>query len=123
MPDDLGITPLGAHGGKRAGAGRPRKGAPPREKSRGTLNSRRSGHSPAYIVARLARDAREGCREAAALLEGIRAGRISPFAAACEISYAKRPEPNGRGSENMARKRDWALYRVLNPHPDPKAIG
>jgi len=38
------------------------------------------------------------------------------------MNYCRRPEPTGRGSENMAKARDWALHRLLNPRP-PKVIG
>jgi len=82
----------------------------------------RYGNSRAYLEARLARDAEEGCREAATLLHGVRTGVISIYAAACEMNYAKRPEPNGRGSPNVTKKNDWAMHRVLNPRPDPKAL-
>jgi hypothetical protein len=115
MSDDFGVVPLGQHGGRRPGAGRPRKGSPPREKKITALKSRPS--RGAYVVARLVRDAREGCREAAALLEGVRSGVITPYAAGCEMNYCRRREPNGRGSENAARARDWRLFRLLNPRP------
>jgi hypothetical protein len=124
MSDDFGVVPLGQHGGRRPGAGRPRKGET-REKPqriRGTLNSRGSNNSD-YIVARLARDANDGVKTAAALLEGVRSGVITPFAAGVEMNYTKRPEPNGRGSENAARRRDWALHKLLrSPCPDVKAL-
>jgi len=39
------------------------------------------------------------------------------------MNYRRRREPTGRGSENMAKRRDWALHRLLNPRrPDPKAL-
>ena len=122
MSDNFGVTPLGQHGGKRPGSGRPRKGEV-REKpqrSRGVLNN--GSNSYAYITARLARDAQDGVKVAATLLAGIRDGKISAFAAGCEMNYCKRPEPNGRGSENASKRRDWALHRLLNPRPDPKAL-
>src|SRR6516165_9539185 len=113
MVDDLDPPLLGQHGGRRPGAGRPRKGEvrPPKQPKRDNLKSQGSD----YIVARLTRDANDGCKEAAMLLQGIRDGLISVHTAACEMSYRQRPEPNGRGSENMARARDWALHRLLNP--------
>jgi hypothetical protein len=119
MPDIFGITPLGQHGGKRPGAGRPRKGEvrPPKQH---TLNSR-SSSSVDYIVARLARDAQDGCKAAAVLLDGVRSGLISAHTAGIEMSYCKRREVNGRGSENAARARDWRLHRLFNPHPQEKA--
>jgi hypothetical protein len=93
---------------------------PKAQRALSTLNSRSSSRFD-YIIRRLARDAQLGCREAAILLAGIRDGRISAFTAACEMSYAKRPEPNGRGNENQARARDWKLYRLFNPRPQGKA--
>src|SRR5262249_31741974 len=111
MSDLFGITPLGQHGGKRPGAGRPRKGEirPPRAGA--TLNSR--GRSTyAYILARLARDAQEGCREAAILLEGVHNNLISAYAAGCEMNYVKRRELSGRGSPNVTKRNDWAMHRL-----------
>ena len=102
---------LGRHGGPR------RKGE---RASNGSLV--KHGSSRAYIEARLKRDAEEGCREAGLLLRAIHDGTISAFTAAVEMNYCKRPEPNGRGSENAARTRDWRLHRLFNPRPDPKAM-
>jgi hypothetical protein len=113
MSDNFGVTPLGQHGGKRPGAGRPRKGQPRREKTGATLKS--APDRSRYILRRLVRDAQDGVRDAAILLRGILDGRISEYAAGCEMNYCRRREPNGRGSENMARKRDWALHKLLNP--------
>ena len=99
MVDDLGPV-LGQHGGPRPGAGRPRKGEIRGPKKRS--NSKFTGSD--YVIARLERDARDGVRTAAILLQGVRDGLISPYAAACEMNYARRPEPTGRGSENAFRK-------------------
>jgi len=79
------------------------------------------GNSRAYLEARLTRDAEEGVRTAAALLQGVHNGTISIYAAAAEMNYTRRREPNGRGSQNMARTRDWRLHRLLNPRPQGKA--
>jgi hypothetical protein len=119
MVDDFGVPVLGQHGGRRPGAGRPRKGEvrPPKQRIRGNLKNTGSD----YVIARLTRDAKDGVRTAAALLQGIRDGLISPHAAACEMFYRQRPLVNGRGSENAAKRRDWALHRLLNPRrPDVK---
>jgi hypothetical protein len=119
MVDIFGVTPIGPHGGKRPGAGRPRKGEvrPPKpERPRNVLNS----GEPGYLIRRLARDAQGGCKDAATLLQGVRDGLISAHTAGIEMNYRQRPEPNGRGSENAARTRDWALHRLFNPHPAPK---
>ena len=102
---------LGRHGGPR------RKGE---RASNGSLV--RHGSSRAYIEARLRRDFEEGCPEAGILLRAVHDGTISAFAAACQMNYCKRPEPNGRGSENAARTRDWRLHRLFHPKPDPKAM-
>jgi hypothetical protein len=120
MSDLFGVVPLGQHGGKRPGAGRPRKGEVRPPKQRSKLNYGGSS-SPVYIVARLKRDAADGCRDAAILLDGIYRNLISPFTAGAEMRYFQRPEPNGRGSENAARSRAWRLHRLFNPRPDPKA--
>ena len=105
MPDDH-IARLGQHGGPR------KKGEQGDE-----VTLRQRGNSRAYILARLRRDNRLD------LLAGVLEGKISAYAAACEMNYTRRAEPTGRGSENMARKRDWALHRLLNPRrPDPKAL-
>ena len=111
MSDVFGITPLGPHGGRRPGAGRPRKGEvrPPKQR---VLNSRSSG-SVDYIIARLKRDAADGCRDAAILLEGIHRGLITAHTAGVEMSYCQRREPNGRGSPNMAKARDWTLHKLF----------
>jgi len=121
MSDFLGITPLGQHGGKRPGAGRPRKGEA-REKTRPTSDKLNTPTGSRYIIARLKRDANDGVKTAAILLQGICDGLISVYAAGAEMNYIRRPEVNGRGSENMTKRRDWAMHRVLNPRPDPKAL-
>src|SRR5215831_2198051 len=100
MVDIFGVTPIGPHGGKRPGAGRPRKGEvrPPKpERPRNVLNSGEHG----YLIRRLARDAQDGCKDAAVLLEGVRNGLISGYAAGVEMNYTRRREPNGRGSGNV----------------------
>jgi hypothetical protein len=117
MSDALGFTPIFQHGGRRPGAGRPRKGEVRLPKKHGNLKSTGS-HSRAYILGRLARDAAAGCRDAAILLAGVTSQVISAHTAGCEMSYCKRAEPTGRGSPNMTKARDWALYRLFNPRPD-----
>jgi len=120
MPDEFGITPLGQHGGRRRGAGRPRKGEV-REKRQGTNSNTLNSRGSRYVIARLMRDANDGFMDAANLLRGFYDGLISPFAAGCEMSYLRRREPNGRGSENAAKRRDWALHRLFHPRPELKA--
>jgi hypothetical protein len=117
MSDALGFTPIFQHGGRRPGAGRPRKGEVRLPKKHGSLKSTGS-HSRAYILGRLARDAAAGCRDAAILLAGVTSQTISAHTAGCEMNYCRRPEPTGRGSPNMTKARDWALYRLFNPRPD-----
>jgi|SRR6516165_1507148 hypothetical protein len=112
--DAFDVVPLGQHGGRRPGAGRPRKGEAREKRQRtnsNTLNSRGSR----YVIARLMRDANDGCRDAAILLQGIYDGLISPYAAGAEMSYLRRREPNGRGSENVSKRIDWAMHRLFNP--------
>jgi hypothetical protein len=118
--DTFGVVPLGQHGGRRPGAGRPKKGEvrPPKQ-PRSVLNSP-SSSSFDYITRRLARDARDGCREAGILLEGIHRGLISAHTAACEMNYCQRREPTGRGSQNVSKRIDWALHKLFNPHRKSK---
>jgi hypothetical protein len=119
MPDDFGIIPLGQHGGRRVGAGRPRKDQPRREKTSATLKS--APDQSGYILRRLARDARDGVRDAAILLQGILDGQVTEFAAGVEYGICKRREPNGRGSENVTKRNDWRMHRLFHPRkPDPK---
>jgi hypothetical protein len=116
--DAFDLVPLGQHGGRRAGSGRPRKDQPRQKKTGATLKSApdRSG----YIRRRLLRDAQDGVRDAAILLRGILDGRVSEYAAGVEYGICKRREPNGRGSENMTRKRDWQMHRLFHPRPQAK---
>ena len=60
----------------------------------------------------------EGCKEAGILLEGIHRGLISAHTAGVEMNYFQRRGVNGRGSENAAKARDWALHKLLR-RPDP----
>src|SRR6516164_3320183 len=117
MSNTSSPIPISQHGGRRPGAGRPRKGEVRLPKKHGSLKSTGS-HSVAYILGRLARDEAAGCREAGILLRGVLELRISAHTAACEMLYCRRPEPTGRGSENMAKARDWRLHRLFNPRPD-----
>ena len=78
----------------------------------------RYGNSRVYIEARLTRDAEEGCREAGILLAGIRSGAITHHQAAIVMSYTRPREPNGRGSENVAKAKAWALHKLFHPRPD-----
>jgi hypothetical protein len=110
-----------AGAGRRAGAGRPKKGEVRPPKIRVTLNRGSNRHD--YLLARLTRDANDGVKTAAALLQGVRNGVISVYAAGAEMSYCRRREPLGTGSENAAKRRDWALHKLLrSPRPDPKAL-
>ena len=108
MPDDLAQPPLGKHGGKRPGAGRPRKGEK-REKKQGdgVTSKPQRGHSVAYICARLERDGFDR------LLEGVRTFKISAYAAGEAAGYFERPPPRGTGSQNQARKRAWDIRAMI----------
>jgi hypothetical protein len=116
--DTFGVVPLGQHGGRREGAGRPKKGEvrPPKQPKPPLLKSGTSD----YVVARLTRDAADGCRDAGILLNGIYAGLISPHTAACEMNYVRRREPTGRGSPNVGKKIDWVLYKLFSPRRKSK---
>lgn len=112
MDSEPGPFKLGHPGGKRT------KG----QKQADNV-SLRHGNSRAYIEARLERDSREGCPEAGTLLQAIRDGRISHYAAAVEMNYTKRAPLRGRVEyPNVTKKNDWAMHRVLNPRPDPKSL-
>jgi hypothetical protein len=113
--DPFDVVPLGQHGGRRPGAGRPRKGQARREKTGATLKSApdRSG----YIRRRLLRDAQAGVRDAAILLRGILDGQVTEFAAGVEYGVCRRREPNGRGSENRTKANDWRMFRLFHPKP------
>jgi hypothetical protein len=115
--DAFDLVPLGQHGGRRAGSGRPRKGQPRREKPSTILKS--VPDQSGYIRRRLARDARDGVRDAAILLRGILEGRVSEFAAGVEYGICKRREPTGRGSENVTKRNDWKMHRLFHPRPNP----
>jgi hypothetical protein len=102
MDSDPAPFKLGQHGGKRL------KG------QRGPNSTLKRGSSSGpYVLARLQRDAEEGCREAAVLLQGIHDQKISAYAAGCEMNYCRRPEPSGRGSENATKRRDWAMHKLM----------
>jgi hypothetical protein len=45
----------------------------------------------------------------AELLAAVRAGKLSVYAAACEVGIVKRPTPSGAGSPNMAKRRAYAI--------------
>jgi hypothetical protein len=92
-----------------------------RVKGQKQADGSRHGNSRAYIEARLARDASEGCREAAVLLEGVRSGQISLYAAAVEMNYTRRRELRGRVEyPNVTKKNDWRMHRLFHPRPTLK---
>jgi hypothetical protein len=64
------------------------------------------GNSREYLLDRLKRD---GFDE---LVEAIEGGELSTYAAAVEVGYRKRPEPTGRGSDNAAKRRMWAIHKA-----------
>jgi len=102
MPDDLAQPPLGKHGGKRPGAGRPRKGERREKNQNHRINLKSQyGNSAEYICRRLARDGH------LRLLEGVRSLRISAYEASIQAGYYRRPPPTGRGSDNAAKRRAW----------------
>jgi hypothetical protein len=110
MPDNLD-QPLGKHGGVRRGAGRPRKGESRERKNQGdnptsrvTLNR---GNSVDYILARLER---EGLTD---WIEAIRMRRVSAFAAAVELGWAKRPQTLSQGNCNQSRKRKFDIAALI----------
>jgi hypothetical protein len=62
------------------------------------------------IIARLRR---EGFGDVA---DSVERGEISAFAIACELGWARRHNVSGRGSENQAKRRAFALKRVLGEY-------
>jgi len=108
MPDDLAQPPLGKHGGKRPGAGRPRKGET-REKNQPHRVSLKSqyGNSADYICARLERDGH------LRLLEGVRNLKISAYEAGVQAGYCRRPVNRGGGSDNQAKRRAWDVRALI----------
>jgi len=64
---------------------------------------KRGSTSVDYILARLAR---EGYTD---LIEGIRMRRISAFAVACELGWARRPETVRGPNSNQAKRRRYAF--------------
>jgi hypothetical protein len=110
MADDPIPLKLAHPGGRRVKGQRQADGA-------------RYGNSRAYLEARLTRDAEEGCREAATLLQAVRDGRITHYAAAVEMNYTKRAPLRGRVEwPNVTKRNDWAMHKVLHPRPDPKSL-
>jgi len=112
MPDDLDQPKLGKHGGPRAGAGRPKKGESRERKNQGdkkddtvTLNSR--GNSVDYILARLER---EGLTD---WIEAILLRKISAFAVAVELGWAKRPQTLHGENCNQARRRAFDIRALI----------
>jgi hypothetical protein len=62
------------------------------------------------------------------LLEAAERGEISVHTAAIEAQLIRRPEPTGRGSQNAAKRRAWALRRITGqapplPHTEPQPAG
>jgi hypothetical protein len=95
MPDDPDQPKLGQWGGPRI---KGQQGA--------NSNLKRGSTSYDYILARLER---EGLTE---WIEAIRMRRISAFAAACELGWARR-RILGTGSENQAKRRAFEIRRLL----------
>ena len=91
----LEMDPVGGHGGKRGGAGRPAKRVDDKGINQGdnvTLNKRDRGNSKDYIIARLKRDAATDpkAREALQLLE---AGKVSARKAGIHAGFIKPADP------------------------------
>ena len=55
------------------------------------------------------------------LLEGVRSGQISLYAAAVEMNYTRRRELRGRVEyPNVTKKNDWRMHRLFHPRPAPE---
>jgi hypothetical protein len=96
MPDDLGQPKLGKHGGKRI------KG---QQGGNVTLRSRENSRD--YILARLER---EGLTE---WVEAILTRKISAFAVAVELGWAKRPQTLSGEDCNQARRRAFDIRALI----------
>ena len=96
MPDELGQPKLGKHGGPRI------KG---QQSAGSTL--KRGSTSVDYILARLER---EGLTD---WIDAIRARRVSAFAAACELGWAKRPQTLSGENCNQARRRAFDIRALI----------
>jgi hypothetical protein len=96
MPDDPDQPKLGKHGGKRI------KG---QQGNAVTLRSR--GNSREYILARLER---EGLTE---WVEAILLRKISAFAVAVELGWAKRPQTLHGENCNQARRRAFDIRALI----------
>src|SRR5262249_18572070 len=96
MPDNLGQPKLGKHGGKRT------KG---QQGDNVTLRSR--GNSREYILARLER---EGLTD---WIEAILLRKISAFAVAVELGWAKRPQTLSGENCNQARQRAFDIRALI----------
>jgi len=66
----------------------------------------RPGTGRAYLLDRLERGGH------VELLAAVEAGTLSAFAAAVEAGIVRRPVPNGRGSTNEAKRREFAIRRA-----------
>src|SRR5262245_41534564 len=108
MPDD-DLRPLGKHGGARKGAGRPKKGEQKNQsdKKDDAVNLNLRGNSVDYIIARLQR---EGLMH---WVEAVRARRVSAFAAAVELGWAKRPQTLHGENCNQARRRRFDVRALI----------
>lgn len=96
MPDELGQPKLGKHGGPRI------KG---QQSAGSTL--KRGSTSVDYILARLER---EGLTD---WIEAIRMRRISAFAVAVELGWAKRPQTLHGENCNQAKRRAFDIRRLI----------
>src|SRR5215813_1344115 len=90
MPDDCAQPKLGKWGG-------------PRIKGQQGATAPRGSTSVNYILRRLER---EGFTD---LIEGIRARRISAFATAVELGWARRPQTLHGENSNQAKRRRYAF--------------
>jgi hypothetical protein len=97
MPDDPAQPKLGTWGGKRD---RGQQGANSNLKKRGST-------SVDYILARLEREGRTDW------IEAIHARRVSAFAAACELGWAKRPQTLHGEDCNQARRRAFDVKSLI----------
>jgi hypothetical protein len=72
------------------------------------------GSSRAYLLDRLERMGRRD------LLDGVARGQITVLMAAEAAGFYRRPTPTGRGSPNVAKRKRFALQRLLREAHGPR---
>jgi hypothetical protein len=110
MPyDDL--KPLGQHGGRRPGAGRPKKGEIRERKiqadaPKNAVNLKPSGSTVDYVIRRLLRQGHDD------LAEAVINRKVSAYACSCLLGWRQRPATQRGEHSNQAKRRRHAFIDV-----------